>query len=994
MAAAVLCVLLGLLVAAHAFADAAPHVATDLDTETCAMCHRDHTSFNGATWTDQNGTTSSALLVGNHPGQPQDTGLCYSCHGVATLGSNEDIQSDFLNTSHHVLTPGKSTYGPADKQCSDCHDSHGSAKTTGGQPVPGLIRSVSITDGVTSYNSGDRYCTACHVPRANNEWDGYDIWVQTKHSQIAPTSSGTQIVCLACHDPHGSPYAPSIVTQLTPPSAPTTTPVIANDRWMCYGCHAAADSSYPGAPVYEGSSHGSSPATVSVGWEWASRDLSPTARNRRVGECQVCHDPMGRDDGTGKPLPKLAEASMPGICYTCHSVGSQIATDMASLAFKPTAGLVSVAAAYGADPASPQFGLAQVYTQEATSAATLTGPRQVVDGDVGPTAIGDIDGDGLAEMLVARQNASAVGVYANSALAGMVPAPGDVGLLAPASYMALGDVLNDVAGLPELVTADGTYVRVYRWNVGGFAVVGSVNVTGTVSGLAVGPVFAGPTSQIVVTTNGPDQLVIIDGSTDSLVVNGPYGTRLSPRGPSVGDLNADGRGEIAVANNGDPTKPLSVFDSTGSELYYYDASAATKPAAQSTLIADVLPGVKADGTTGLEIAETMADPVGGAAEVDVFPLEANAASLGSAQVLALPGFSNPSDMALGQLPGDSNPQLVVSDSGSVSHGAAPGLQFVTVDSSGLSLSSATFRASSGAEGAADTPGHAWVAIGNLGAIGPSRHAVEAASAAAHVSTESAGFSRHVSCADCHNPHESTATVAAAPAAYGAIRGAWGVNVLNAPVGSITYSLAPGVTTEYGLCLKCHGRWGASGTTRDIASEVDTRNPSFHGIEGPPSGSAVVDGSWAQHTPAWTNSSVMYCTDCHGNSDGTQPAGPHTSADAPLLVAPYEGVPSSDATGLCYRCHDYAVYYAGIGDGSPAPLSNFYDTTSGNALHHFHVATKGLGCASCHVTHGSRLQPHLLRDDIGYEHDQPAADSPGGSCQNGCHGGARLGYQHQ
>ncbi len=121
------------------------------------------------------------------------------------------------------------------------------------------------------------------------------------------------------------------------PSVPDTVAVPANDRWLCYGCHANAQAKYPGGLVHQTSAHGSTTQTVPVGTEWATRLPSPSAdATRLVGECQTCHAPIGVDDGSGAPIPKLLKAEGTALCYSCHGTGSTIATDMESM--YPTSG--------------------------------------------------------------------------------------------------------------------------------------------------------------------------------------------------------------------------------------------------------------------------------------------------------------------------------------------------------------------------------------------------------------------------------------------------------------------------------------------------------------------------------------------------------------------------------------------------------------------------------------------------------------------------------
>ena len=67
-----------------------------------------------------------------------------------------------------------------------------------------------------------------------------------------------------------------------------------------------------------------------------------------------------------------------------------------------------------------------------------------------------------------------------------------------------------------------------------------------------------------------------------------------------------------------------------------------------------------------------------------------------------------------------------------------------------------------------------LAVADLGGVGPSRHPVGAV-AAAHNSTETPAFVRHVECVDCHDPHEATSTVGVAPLVYGRLKGVFGVD---------------------------------------------------------------------------------------------------------------------------------------------------------------------------------------------------------------------------
>ncbi len=241
LAIAVVLVVLAVSTAAPgvALATGAPHVDNGEDTDACAMCHRAHTSASDVEWEDPLSfeTTGNALIVGVFEGSG-DTELCYSCHGVAALGSLFDVESAFLSASVHSLAPSTSAYGPSEKQCASCHDTHGTSRDASGSTYPALLRSTSST-GSTLYQ-GDEYCATCHQNRTDSRWDGLSVWNQTAHAKVmtAP-ASGTEIVCSVCHQPHGSDNTALIVETIFPPAAPTTTSVPANDRWLCFSCHPA-----------------------------------------------------------------------------------------------------------------------------------------------------------------------------------------------------------------------------------------------------------------------------------------------------------------------------------------------------------------------------------------------------------------------------------------------------------------------------------------------------------------------------------------------------------------------------------------------------------------------------------------------------------------------------------------------------------------------------------------------------------------------------------
>lgn len=260
----------------------------------------------------------------------------------------------------------------------------------------------------------------------------------------------------------------------------------------------------------------------------------------------------------------------------------------------------------------------------------------------------------------------------------------------------------------------------------------------------------------------------------------------------------------------------------------------------------------------------------------------------------------------------------------------------------------------------------------------------------------AGSSWHVECADCHNAHTAgsqshpagTNAVTATQAIYGAggVRvapwpGAWnapgsGAYFYVEPIGLLRISGADlGITAEYQLCLKCHSSfaWGAGAIPQanmtDQSKEFNTNNASYHPVTGlSPNTNAL---QWVAGS-GFGDTSLMYCSDCHGNSSGT-PAGPHASAYSAITVsdpnsASYGspggfGTTAQRSTDLCFKCHPPSIYntpspgttttFTGFRTGGNLNLHNQHAYRSNAAVNTTTVNPIDYKCVNCHirVSHG-------------------------------------------
>ena len=194
---------------------------------------------------------------------------------------------------------------------------------------------------------------------------------------------------------------------------------------------------------------------------------------------------------------------------------------------------------------------------------------------------------------------------------------------------------------------------------------------------------------------------------------------------------------------------------------------------------------------------------------------------------------------------------------------------------------------------------------------------------------SVGARRHVSCFDCHNVHKSEKG--------NAIKGVRGYSGRGSRVKQLR--------KEFELCYSCHGDGGNAGNeTIDVSIDFSPSNPSFHPVES--FGRNHVIPSLRK---GYLSSSLITCSDCHGNDDPSGPKGPHGSIYEPILKYRYirtQGPESSSAYELCYSCHD---------------RTNILNDMSFKA-HKVHVVYNQISCAQCHDSHGSRINTSLITFD--------------------------------
>ncbi len=220
--------------------------------------------------------------------------------------------------------------------------------------------------------------------------------------------------------------------------------------------------------------------------------------------------------------------------------------------------------------------------------------------------------------------------------------------------------------------------------------------------------------------------------------------------------------------------------------------------------------------------------------------------------------------------------------------------------------------------------------------------------------------KHVECADCHGVHAATTArhTQGQATLSGALSGASGVSATfsgtnwTAPT-AYTQTTAP--TMEYQICFKCHSgantnvlTWGGAGAASwtNQGLEFSTSNQSYHPVvAGLPVTDPGTNGSsrlqaadmraaWTGSDGAsyggWTNGAVMYCSDCHAQSNAGS-LGPHGSAVKWMLKGPNQAWPYTTAAANGTSSGTYRTY-------------GTRDTSTGTS--------NGLFCNNCHVLNGT------------------------------------------
>jgi hypothetical protein len=350
-------------------------------------------------------------------------------------------------------------------------------------------------------------------------------------------------------------------------------------------------------------------------------------------------------------------------------------------------GLPDIAASYSYISGSPPHpGFVAVYLQDRAKPGTfLAGAIYGVGNDPASIAIGDLDGDGKADIVTSNAILSAAGAGAStvSVLLQDQLHPGQFLPAVPYATgfnpvsVSIGDLNND--GKPDLAVADHGGISLLLQNPaapGTFLPRIAIGIGSPASSVSIAD-LNGDGNPDLVATNAISVLVLLHDPlpSGSFLVPTSYGAGAQPIYAAAGDLDADSKPDLAVANFGSPSDPrnASVSILRQSPLapgtFLSAVNYATALRSQTVAIADL----NGDGKADLAVSNSgtlagLCPPNCGSAGTGVSVLLQNPALPGqflSAANYPATGNDFVTWLVTADMNGDGKPDLVIAQSGGV-----------------------------------------------------------------------------------------------------------------------------------------------------------------------------------------------------------------------------------------------------------------------------------------------------------------------------------------
>lgn len=328
--------------------------------------------------------------------------------------------------------------------------------------------------------------------------------------------------------------------------------------------------------------------------------------------------------------------------------------------------------------APPHPGTVAIFLQDPANPGKFLSPATyAVGNDPVSIAVGDLNGDGKPDIVTANTVLSAAGVGTDS-ISVLLQDPSHPGQFLPAATYNSANTINSVAigdingdGRPDLVVADSHGISILLQSSsspGTFVPGNSLSVPCCTASVAISDVNGDNHPDLIV-ANGVNVLVFLADPTTpgSFLPAASYSAGQQPIFVAVADLNGDGKPDVAVADLGSPSNGTT----TGAHVLLQD------PAAPGTFLPAVdystgsrslmlaIADLNNDGKPDLAVANSGSlTSSGNVAPGSVSVFLQNASSPGAFQpAVNYPGTTDVIWVAIGDMNGDGKPDLVIADGG-------------------------------------------------------------------------------------------------------------------------------------------------------------------------------------------------------------------------------------------------------------------------------------------------------------------------------------------
>lgn len=273
--------------------------------------------------------------------------------------------------------------------------------------------------------------------------------------------------------------------------------------------------------------------------------------------------------------------------------------------------------------------------------------------------IGDIDGDGKSDLAIANRGGNTVSVLRNTSNTGMISFANKVDFTTMAKpwYIAIGDIDGD--GKPDLVIIDtDSNLSVLRntSNVGAISFATKVDfITGLdPQSVAIGDLDQDGRLDLAIANEGSNTVSILRNTgsigTISFATKVDFTTGTDPMAVAIGDLDEDGKPDLAVVNNFSfRVSVLRNISSIGTISFASKLDYTTGSYPRSIALGDL----NGDGKLDMAIANN------NSRSVSIFRNTSVIGTISFTAKVDIPTERAPVFLAIGNIDGDSRPDLAV-----------------------------------------------------------------------------------------------------------------------------------------------------------------------------------------------------------------------------------------------------------------------------------------------------------------------------------------------